>query len=178
MMQVAEELKGLDRAGRDEEVARLVELLQPDGAPEEIDRLFLDLDGARELARRGFEVGSHSTHHAILSREPAAYQRYDLADARRWLEVQLDRPVPLLAYPNGRWADFDDVTVAAAREAGYTHSLTTQAGRNRPGTPAHALRRIVLEPHAGFAELTARRMRARLARALRRAVPARAHERT
>src|SRR4030095_650482 len=59
LMQVGEELKGLDRAGRDEEVARLVELLQPDGAPEEIDRLFLDLDRARELARPGVAVGSH-----------------------------------------------------------------------------------------------------------------------
>ncbi|HKE98104.1 MAG TPA: polysaccharide deacetylase family protein [Actinomycetes bacterium] len=176
MMRVAEQLKELDRAGRDAEVARLVELLEPAGSPEAVDRLFLDLDGARALAGHGFEVGSHSTHHAILSREPAADQQHDLAGSRRWLEAELDRPVPLLAYPNGRWADFDDATVAAARQAGHRHALTTQAGRNRPHTPPHALRRIVLEPHAGFAELAARRIRARLARELRRAVPPLASE--
>ena len=162
MLLVAEALKALDREAREAEAAALLELLEPAGEPD-VAGLFMDGDHARKLVAAGMEVGSHSLHHAILGRETPADQREDLAASRAWLAAALDRPIELLAYPNGRWADFDEHTVAAAEAAGYLASFTTQAGRNLPGAAPHALRRVVFEPQLGLAGMAMRRVRGRLA---------------
>jgi peptidoglycan/xylan/chitin deacetylase (PgdA/CDA1 family) len=145
--EVAEQLKGTDRAARERTVARLVATLDPAGEPPR--RLFLDWDGARGLVRRGFAIGSHSEFHAILSRETAVEQRRDLVASRQELRRELDVPVELLAYPNGRRCDFDDDTVAAARHAGYAFALTTMTGHNGPRTPPYEIRRACVWPHHG-----------------------------
>jgi peptidoglycan/xylan/chitin deacetylase (PgdA/CDA1 family) len=159
----AERLKALDRVGRDRRVAELCDLLEPAGQVGDRSR-FLDWAGARELVRRGFSVGSHSLHHAILSREAAQTQVADLAESKRWLEDELDVPVRLLAYPNGKRGDYDATTVQAAQDAGYAHSLTMLPGLNGSSTPVHEVRRVVLEPQQGFPETVARRVTSKLAR--------------
>jgi peptidoglycan/xylan/chitin deacetylase (PgdA/CDA1 family) len=156
---VAERLKALDRAGREREVAALIERLDPAGDPPP-DALFLDWRGAERLARRGFAVGSHSLHHAILSREAIEEQRRDLAAARRQLEQRLGIPVRLLAYPNGRRSDYDQATIAAARAAGYDFALTTLEGWNRPTTPPYEVRRYLVEPDKGTRDLAVTAVRA------------------
>jgi peptidoglycan/xylan/chitin deacetylase (PgdA/CDA1 family) len=158
---VAESLKHLDRLERDAVVAELLERLEPEGEPD-VGRLFMDGDQAAQLVGAGMQVGSHSMHHAILGRETPEAQRVDLVQSRSWLERALDVPIDVLAYPNGRWADFDQHTVAAAEAAGYLASCTTQAGRNRPDVPAHAVRRVVFEPHRGFTGMALQRVRGRL----------------
>jgi peptidoglycan/xylan/chitin deacetylase (PgdA/CDA1 family) len=159
---VAESLKELDRHARYAAVAALLEALEPVGEPAPaVQRLFMDADQARQLVAGGMEVGSHSMHHAILSREPPASQQADLVASRAWLQRELAVPADVLAYPNGRWADFDQHTVAAAEAAGHLASVTTQAGRNRPGVAPHALRRVVLEPHRGLVAMAAQRLTAR-----------------
>jgi peptidoglycan/xylan/chitin deacetylase (PgdA/CDA1 family) len=161
MALVADALKTLDREAREAEVAALLELLEPAGEPD-IGRLFMDGDQARELLAAGMQVGSHSMHHAILRREAPEAQREDLAASRAWLAEALQVPIDLLAYPNGRWADFDEHTVAAAEAAGYLASVTTQAGRNLPGAAPHTLRRVVFEPQLGLAGMAMRRVKGRL----------------
>src|SRR5262245_43922552 len=65
---VLEQLKLRDAAARGAAIGELVEALAPEGA-NDADALFLDWDGARELAaRRGVEIGSHTRTHPILSR--------------------------------------------------------------------------------------------------------------
>jgi len=91
-------------------------------------RLMTDWDGARRLAATGFEIGSHSLRHARLANEPADVQAADLAAARRRLQEGTGRPVPVLAYPHGTAADFDDHSRAAAAAAGHTHAVTTISG--------------------------------------------------
>jgi peptidoglycan/xylan/chitin deacetylase (PgdA/CDA1 family) len=152
MAEVCERLKPRDRAARDRAVDELVEGLAPRGAHG--DGLFLDWDGARRLARvPGAEIGSHSRHHEILSRESAAAQVADLAEARRRLMRELDLPVLGLAYPNGTRADYDERTVAAARAAGHRWAITSETGVNRAGTPAYELRRAMVSPGEGAAGL-------------------------
>jgi peptidoglycan/xylan/chitin deacetylase (PgdA/CDA1 family) len=166
---VAEALKELDRHERDAAVAALLDELEPAGEPgTAVQRLFMDADQARQLVAAGMEVGSHSMHHAILSREPAAAQLTDLTASRAWLQKELGVSADVLAYPNGRWADFDEHTVAAAEAAGHLASVTTQAGRNRPGAQPHALRRVVLEPHRGLVATLAQRVTGRSRRLLQR----------
>jgi peptidoglycan/xylan/chitin deacetylase (PgdA/CDA1 family) len=145
---VAEQLKAVDRTAREQAVAELVAALVPAGTPS--DRMFLDWDGARELVRAGFTVGSHSRFHAILARETPEEQRRDLAESRRALERELQVPVELLAYPNGRRCDYNADTISAARQAGYSFALTTLDGHNRPHTPPYEIRRSCIWPHYGL----------------------------
>jgi peptidoglycan/xylan/chitin deacetylase (PgdA/CDA1 family) len=145
---VAQELKGRDRAQREQAVDALVELLAPEGSyhPEE---MFLDWDGARALVREGFAIGSHSMRHAILSRESAQAQREDLSESRRVLQDELGVAVSLFCYPNGTQSDYDAVTIAGLAGAGYTHAVTTRAGWNRRSTPVYELRRTMMQPERG-----------------------------
>jgi CelD/BcsL family acetyltransferase involved in cellulose biosynthesis/peptidoglycan/xylan/chitin deacetylase (PgdA/CDA1 family) len=158
---LTERLKRLDQAARHRAVAELLERLEPEGEPD-LGGLFLDWDGARELLRRGFAVGAHSMDHAILARESPQAQLQDLVESRRRLEAELEVAVDLLAYPNGSRADYDAVTVDAARRAGYGHALTARSGWNSPATPIFEVRRVVLEPHRGFAALGTRRVTGKL----------------
>jgi peptidoglycan/xylan/chitin deacetylase (PgdA/CDA1 family) len=169
----AEQLKTLSRTDRDRMVEELVELLRPEGRAD-AERLLLDWDGARELVRRGFEVGSHSSYHAILSRELESEQACDLEASRRRLEAGLGVGVRLLAYPNGAKADYDERTVHAAVRAGYSHAVTVRPGWNLSSTPTHELRRIVLEPVPGFCRIGAQRVGGKLVRKVAAARPHRA----
>jgi peptidoglycan/xylan/chitin deacetylase (PgdA/CDA1 family)/CelD/BcsL family acetyltransferase involved in cellulose biosynthesis len=154
---VTERLKEQDQAARGRAVAELLERLEPVGEPGH-RRLFLDWDGARELLARGFEVGAHSMDHAILARETPAAQLTDLVESRRRLEDELGVAVEVLAYPNGSRADYDAATVEAARRAGYSHGLTARSGWNSRATPLFEIRRVVLEPQRGFADIGAQRV--------------------
>jgi peptidoglycan/xylan/chitin deacetylase (PgdA/CDA1 family)/CelD/BcsL family acetyltransferase involved in cellulose biosynthesis len=160
---LTDRLKELDEAARRRGVAGLVERLQPEGSLDHSE-LFLDWDGARELVRRGFTVGAHSMEHAILARETSAAQLADLVESRRCLEAGLGVAVDLLAYPNGTRSDYSTATVDAARRAGYTHALTARAGWNSRATPIFEVRRVMLEPHRGLAETTARRVAGKVGR--------------
>jgi peptidoglycan/xylan/chitin deacetylase (PgdA/CDA1 family) len=159
---LAERLKVLDLTTREERVDELLHLLRPEGNGGS-DRLFLDWDGARELVRRGFSIGSHSMRHAILSREDPQEQFRDLMSSRRQLEAELGVPVNLLAYPNGTRSDYDANTISAAVQAGHTHALGAHAGVNRPSTPPYAHPRFFMQPDRGFPDILVRRIASRLA---------------
>jgi peptidoglycan/xylan/chitin deacetylase (PgdA/CDA1 family) len=152
-------LKARDQKTRDRLVSELVERLRPEGDPPG-RTLFLDWDGAREIVRSGFSVGSHTMHHAILAHEGPDEQAEDLAASRRQLEGELGVVVELLAYPNGQPGDYGADTVQAARLAGYSHAITTIEGWNLASTPAYELRRFVMYPErglSGFAVIGGRR---------------------
>ena len=150
---VLEELKRRDHQARDAALDELSERCAPDGKLEEHASL-LDWDGAKQLARRGFTVASHSLDHAILAEESTSAQERDLALSRRRLEEGLEVPVELLAYPNGKQPDYSEATVAAARDAGYSHALTTVEGWNRPTTAPYEIHRFVQQPERGVPGLT------------------------
>jgi peptidoglycan/xylan/chitin deacetylase (PgdA/CDA1 family) len=145
-------LKTLDRVTRADAVSELVDQLGVAGA-EDPGELFLDWDGARQLVRRGFSVGSHTWHHGVLSRETPEEQERDLSRARADLENGLQVEVPLLAYPNGGPADYDAHSIAAARSTGHVGACTTVPGTSRRDTPPYELRRYVMSPRRGVLEL-------------------------
>jgi peptidoglycan/xylan/chitin deacetylase (PgdA/CDA1 family) len=158
---IAERLKTLDRTGREQKVDELLDRLEPEGAPNE-ERLFLDWNGGQELVRRGFSVGSHSTYHAILSREAPEEQLRDLVMSRQRLETELDVPIRLLAYPNGTRADYDQATIRAAAQAGYRDATGAHTGLNDRATPRLARSRFVLEPQRSYPNILVRRVMSKL----------------
>jgi peptidoglycan/xylan/chitin deacetylase (PgdA/CDA1 family) len=150
----SEDLKTVDEATRWAEVADITAALRA-GARRHAPDLFLDWTGARELARRGFDIGSHTSSHAILARESSTAQRADLVGARQLLRSRLSAEVSILAYPNGRAEDFDDVTVAAAVDAGHEFAISTIEGFHSAAVSPHAVRRCVVYPERGVRELLA-----------------------
>jgi peptidoglycan/xylan/chitin deacetylase (PgdA/CDA1 family) len=74
-------------------------------------------DGVRELAERGWEIGSHTCTHPHLTELDDARLEDELVRSKRVCEAELGRPCRSLAYPYG---DHDDRVVAAAGRAGYT----------------------------------------------------------
>jgi peptidoglycan/xylan/chitin deacetylase (PgdA/CDA1 family) len=151
-------------------VGELVDRLEPVGEPGDRD-LFLDWDGARELIRRGFMVGSHSMYHASLRYEPASEQLRDLVESRRQLQAGLGADPRLLAYPYGQLAHYSAETIRSTELAGYTYAVTVSAGLVRRSTPRHEIPRFALEPHRGFGPTALMRIKGRLDRVRRGGSP-------
>jgi peptidoglycan/xylan/chitin deacetylase (PgdA/CDA1 family) len=149
---VAEDVKRLDRAGRTAAVETLRDQLAPTGHYD-LRSHFMDWDEARRL-QEYMSIGSHTMYHAILANETPQAQRDDLAEARRRLEEGLGSPIRVLAYPNGKQADYDEHTRAAADAAGYSFSITTRRGVTVRDTPRHDIPRWVMNPPRGPIDLT------------------------
>jgi peptidoglycan/xylan/chitin deacetylase (PgdA/CDA1 family) len=149
---VSDRLKTRTRRERGAAVGQLVGLLEPAGGGYDPREMFLDWDGARALGEY-MELGSHTMYHAILSQEDAEAQHDDLARSRDELRRGTGAEIGVLAYPNGKRADYDDATLSAAAAAGYDHAITTERGWNRPSTPRHEIRRWVMNPERGLVDL-------------------------
>jgi peptidoglycan/xylan/chitin deacetylase (PgdA/CDA1 family) len=103
------------------------------------DDALADWQDLRSAARAGIAVGSHGRRHRPLPGLEAAALRDEVAGSLEDLGAQLDRVLPVLAYPNGR---HDHAARAAALAAGYRAAFTTEVGRNGAGTDVLCLRRI------------------------------------
>jgi peptidoglycan/xylan/chitin deacetylase (PgdA/CDA1 family) len=82
-------------------------------------------DELRDLAARGFEIGSHTKTHPHLPELTDAEIRRELAESKQHCEDELHRPCRFLAYPYG---DHDGRVQAAAERAGYTAAFALWPG--------------------------------------------------
>jgi peptidoglycan/xylan/chitin deacetylase (PgdA/CDA1 family) len=139
-------------AAREAAVTELIDRLRPS---QSLPDLMMGWDGAREVARRGFDVQSHTMAHAVLGEETAEAQQRDLRMARGELERELGIEVTTIAYPHGTLKHYNSDTIAAAGVAGYRWGLTTREGLSTPATPRMELRRCVMYPERGVRDLFA-----------------------
>ena len=85
---------------------------------------FLSWDQVRELHRLGFDIGSHSVEHPILSRIPTERLINELRCSKQTIENQLEAECYSFAYPNGGLRDLDGRTPSAIVECGYDLAFT------------------------------------------------------
>jgi peptidoglycan/xylan/chitin deacetylase (PgdA/CDA1 family) len=78
-----------------------------------------------ELDRAGIEIGSHTVHHADLTRLDPTTLQIELQASRGYLEQLLGHPVLDFCYPSGR---FNARVEAAVAAAGYQSATTERAG--------------------------------------------------
>jgi peptidoglycan/xylan/chitin deacetylase (PgdA/CDA1 family) len=118
--------------------------------PAAIDREqhdFLSWDEVRTLAAQGFELGSHTVEHPILSRLDAEELRRELQDSRARISAETGRDASAIAYPNGGADDFTPEVCAAAAEAGYSlgFAVGDHFAERRDGP--FSLRRWIISGH-------------------------------
>jgi len=92
----------------------------------------------QEMAAAGIEIGAHTARHPSLTSLSPAEQRAEIGGSRRELEGMMAVPVRSFAYPYG---DYDHVTAASVRDAGFHAACCSRSGRNDPATPLFELRR-------------------------------------
>ncbi|MGH7847280.1 MAG: polysaccharide deacetylase family protein [Candidatus Binatia bacterium] len=110
--------------------------------------LMLNWKELREMAEQGWEIGSHTVNHSILTRVPLSLARHEVCASKAIIEEQLQQPAALIAYPNGKGEDFNAEVKALVREAGYEGAVTTVDGFNGwPLDPLELKRRNPWEEH-------------------------------
>jgi peptidoglycan/xylan/chitin deacetylase (PgdA/CDA1 family) len=101
-----------------------------------------------EVAAAGIELGAHTRSHPQLDQLPEPLVREELCTSKRWLEDQIGRPVPGLAYPFG----YSSVLVRqVARQVGYRYAhavdnRTTGADADLFQQPRLTIRRATTLP--------------------------------
>jgi peptidoglycan/xylan/chitin deacetylase (PgdA/CDA1 family) len=100
--------------------------------PHAHELLVMPWEQLRQLADRGWEIGSHAVHHPLLTGLDDEQLAFELRESRRRIEEALGRPCLTLAYPTG---DHDVRVARFAREAGYEAACTLPVTFPRPAHP-------------------------------------------
>jgi peptidoglycan/xylan/chitin deacetylase (PgdA/CDA1 family) len=101
----------------------------------------LSWDQARELARLGHELGSHTQTHPNLAALTDADRERELVDSKLALEDRLGIEVAHFSAPFGAVANFNPAVAQAAQAAGYASCATAQRGVNALPADVYSLRR-------------------------------------
>ena len=117
----------------------------------------------------GHDIGSHTCGHPILSQEQPAEQARQLIGSRRALAAHFDRPVDVLAFPNGRVQDYSAETLRLTGDAGYAYAVTTRTAIASPRTPPHEVPRVLVDAETDVREVVRKGLRV-----VKRLVPGRA----
>ena len=81
-------------------------------------------DQARSLERSGVTFGPHTVTYPILSQVSAQAAEHEMTESWRRLRQELDHPVPVFCYPNGRLVDFGAREIELAKKLGMTGAVT------------------------------------------------------
>jgi peptidoglycan/xylan/chitin deacetylase (PgdA/CDA1 family) len=110
------------------------------------DTIYMRWDDARELARRGMELGGHTATHEILASLAGGEQEEEIARGRDSLARELGPDARIsFAYPFGRRWDFDERSVEAVRKCGFALAVTTHAGTNTAASDPFRLARWMID---------------------------------
>jgi len=91
---------------------------------------YMNADQIKEMAKNGWEVGSHTMTHPDLTSLERQRQLYEIVESRNFLETKLSVPILTFAYPFGE-SDRTAINLAysagyiAAMGLGYTHNQGT-----------------------------------------------------
>ncbi|HKX84351.1 MAG TPA: polysaccharide deacetylase family protein [Pyrinomonadaceae bacterium] len=135
-----EKLKSLAESQKTIITEEIVQQLGNGGAC--CDRLMLGWAELREMRNSGWEVGSHTVEHRILTKISHSEMESEVTDSKKILEQELQTPITVLAYPNGKEQDFAAAIKESAQSAGYRAALTTMNGLNHEAFERFAIHRI------------------------------------
>lgn len=85
----------------------------------------LTWDSARKLEKQGIRFGPHTVSHPILSNMDDRRSEREIADSWRRIQEELEHPVPIFCYPNGRVCDYGEREIDFVRKAGLIGAVST-----------------------------------------------------
>jgi peptidoglycan/xylan/chitin deacetylase (PgdA/CDA1 family) len=110
--------------------------------------LMLNWSELRTMTQEGWDVGSHTVNHLILTKVELSRAAEELSLSKTTIERELQHSVDLCAFPNGKRSDFSPGIIRRAKELGYHGAATTLRGINGPDLDFFGLRRwSVWEKH-------------------------------
>lgn len=108
-----------------DEMEKVLDVKVPEDA---FSGLYLDWEQVCELSENGFELGSHTVNHPILSRIPVSRVDDELTEAKKQIEKRIGKTVVSFAYPNGLAQDISTDVVNSVRKAGMLLAFTLMPG--------------------------------------------------
>jgi peptidoglycan/xylan/chitin deacetylase (PgdA/CDA1 family) len=141
-----EELKACPEAKKTEILTNVVAALG--NKKQEPSQLMLNWRELRTMAEEGWDVGSHTVNHLILTKVELSQAAKELKVSKDTIEQKLQRSVRLCAFPNGKETDFNTNIKGIVKELGYQGAATTLGGINGRNLDFFELRRwSVWEKH-------------------------------
>ncbi len=100
---------------------------------------YLTAGNIRELISSGFEIGSHSCSHGLLTSLDDISLRREISDSKKVLEGVVNNKVALFSYPHGV---FSKRVEAVLKEEGHIAACTSITGFNNNKSDVFELKRI------------------------------------
>ncbi|MDQ3930258.1 MAG: polysaccharide deacetylase family protein [Chloroflexota bacterium] len=133
----------IERLAEDDANALLHSIVEDCGVEPNGERYLLDWEELRALEAEGVAIGPHTRHHPILAQAAPHRVASETRGSWRDLNVNLQRPLPIFCYPNGREHAVNRTAMDAVKEAGLVAAFTTMPGLNVAGkTNPYRLLRI------------------------------------
>ena len=132
-------LKHMPAEKRDEILANLLHAGDGKGSAG-VDAM-MTWDQVTEVSAHGFEIGSHTATHPLLTFEDDATQAWELESSRELLRDRLATNIRAFAYPNGDW---NSKVRESVIRAGYSCAFTTKAGCYAYGSDLYSVPRFLL----------------------------------
>ncbi|MFN2511743.1 MAG: polysaccharide deacetylase family protein [Pyrinomonadaceae bacterium] len=104
-------------------------------------RGYMNEKQVRELSEMGFEIGSHSKTHRLLSDLDADSLRAEIVESKERLEQIVGKRVEHFSCPGGRWTS---AVATMAAEVGYASVATSRTGKNSPSSRFRLARMTVM----------------------------------
>lgn len=119
-------IKYLMPAQRPQALERLQRICQPRCLPDDLMMLPAQV---QTLHKAGMDIGAHTVCHPILCSVDDAVAEREIIDSRQQLQVLIDSPVSLFAYPNGRPdRDYAHRHAEMVRRLGFAAAVSTAPG--------------------------------------------------
>ena len=95
----------------------------PDAPPSDYQPM--SWDSARQLEKQGVRFAPHSVTHNILSRLSQKSMEQEINQAWQIISSELEDPLKVFCYPNGRPIDFGTREIETLKKAGYLGAVST-----------------------------------------------------
>lgn len=96
--------------------------------PAENLRPMLSWEEVKTMSRDGISFGSHTKSHPALSKIPLDLARQEIADSKKVIEEQIQKPVTTFAYPYGKKDDTSGGVMNLLQDEGFEYACTTEIG--------------------------------------------------
>ncbi|KZL89993.1 polysaccharide deacetylase family protein [Clostridium magnum] len=107
----------------------------------------------KELEENGIDIESHTVKHEQLDKLTYAEQLTTLKNSREYIEKLLGKQKKYTAYPFGKW---NDDTIKAVKEAGYSMVFTTESGWGNKSQGIYELHRVYVSANCNLKEFERR----------------------